>query len=41
MSIYEYDRFGTCILCSKDMVIEQVIDNKVQKRFTADYDKIS
>lgn len=40
MSIYEYDRFGTCILCSKNMIIEQVIDNKVQWRFTADCDDI-
>lgn len=32
-----YDKFGHCVKCGKCMVIEQVIDNELQYRFTADY----
>lgn len=31
------DEFGHCIICHKNMLIEQVIDGKAQKRFTPDY----
>ena len=33
----DYDKYGHCCLCHKDMLIDQVIDGRVQKRFTADY----
>ena len=32
-----YDKFGFCCLCHKQMVIEEVIDSKVQIRFTPEY----
>ena len=35
MSI-DYDKFGHCVNCHKDMIFEQVVDSKVVKRFTAD-----
>ena len=31
------DRYGHCVMCHKNMLIEAVIDQKVQKRFTPDY----
>ena len=33
----DFDKYGHCCLCHKNMLIEQVIDGKVQKRFTPDY----
>ena len=33
----EFDKYGHCCVCHKDMLIEQVIDGKVQKRFTPNY----
>ena len=35
----EFDRFGHCIICHKNMTIEEVIDGRVQVRFTPDYDE--
>ena len=32
-----YDKLGHCTVCGKCMVTEQVIDNQVQYRFSADY----
>jgi len=32
-----YDKYGHCVVCHKNMLIEAVIDNKVQKRFTPEY----
>ena len=31
------DTYGHCVLCGKNMLIKQVIDGKVQERFTPDY----
>ena len=31
------DTFGHCTICHKNMLIEQVIDGKVEKRFTPEY----
>ena len=36
----EADKFGFCVKCHKNMIVEQIIDGRIQKRFTADYDKI-
>lgn len=36
----DYDKFGHCIYCHKNMLIEQVIDKEVQTRFTPDYDEV-
>lgn len=33
----DFDRYGHCVLCHKNMLIEQVVGQKVIKRFTADY----
>lgn len=33
----EPDKYGHCCICHKNMLIKQVINNKVQQRFTADY----
>ena len=35
-----FDKFGHCVFCHKRMIIEQVIDKKVQIRFTPDYDEV-
>ena len=37
MPVYDYDRYGTCIFCSKSMVVEEAQNGKVIKRFTVDY----
>jgi hypothetical protein len=34
-----YDKYGHCVLCHKDMIYEQVIGQKVTKRFSVDYDE--
>jgi len=36
MSI-DYDKFGHCSICHKNMLIEEIIDNRPQQRFTAEY----
>lgn len=36
MSI-NFDKFGHCVLCHKNMVVEKVIDGKVQLGFTSDH----
>lgn len=33
----DWDEYGKCCNCHKDMLIEQVIDGKIQKRFTPEY----
>ena len=33
----DFDKFGHCVVCHKNMLIEQAIDGKVQQRFTTDY----
>lgn len=33
----DYDLFGHCVICHKNMIIEQAIDGIVQKRYTPDY----
>jgi len=35
----EYDKYGHCVICSKNMLIEAVIGGKVEKRLTSDYDE--
>jgi hypothetical protein len=35
----DFDKFGHCVVCHQNMLIEQVVDGKVIKRFTADYDE--
>lgn len=35
--IQPYDIYGHCVVCHKNMLIEQVIDQRVQRRFTPDY----
>ena len=35
----DYDKYGHCIICSKNMLIEAVIGGKVEKRLTSDYDE--
>ena len=39
MSGVNWDKYGHCCLCHKNMIIEQVIDGKVQIRFTPDKDE--
>ena len=34
------DTYGHCSTCGKNMLIEQVLDGKLEKRFTADYDEV-
>lgn len=31
------DKFGHCVVCHKNMLVEKIIDQKVQKVFTNDY----
>jgi uncharacterized CHY-type Zn-finger protein len=33
----DWDKYGHCVKCHKNMLIEQSIDGKVQQRFTTDY----
>lgn len=33
----DWDEYGHCCLCHRNMLIEQVIDGKIQKRFTPEY----
>ena len=33
----DYDKFGHCIICSKNMVQEVAINGKIETRFTPDY----
>lgn len=33
----DYDKFGHCIFCSKNMVIDIAVNGKIEKRFTPDY----
>ena len=33
----DYDKFGFCVFCHRNMTIEQVIDGKVQIRFIPEY----
>ena len=35
----DYDCFGHCCLCHKNMLVEEVIGGKVQMRFLPDYDE--
>ena len=37
MNEIDYDKFGFCCLCHRQLVIEEVIDGKVQTRFTPEY----
>jgi len=37
MGIPAFDCYGHCVLCHKNMVIEQSIDGKALKRFTPEY----
>ena len=39
-STMDYDKWGHCVFCHKCMLIEQVIDQEVQTRFTPDYDEV-
>lgn len=32
-----FDKYGHCVVCHSNMLIEEVIDGKLQKRFTPDY----
>jgi len=32
-----WDKFGHCVMCHKNMLIEQAIDGKIQNRFTPEY----
>ena len=32
----DYDKYGHCVLCHRNLILEQVIDQKVQKRFHVD-----
>jgi hypothetical protein len=32
-----YDKYGHCVLCHRNLLIEQVIDQKLQVRFSPDY----
>ncbi len=36
----DYDSYGHCCSCHKNMLIEQVVGGNVIKRFTADYDEV-
>jgi hypothetical protein len=40
MNTIDYDKFGHCIKCHKNMIIEQVIDNEVRKRMSTDYREV-
>lgn len=35
----DFDRHGHCCACHKNMLIEEVIGGKIQRRWTADYDE--
>lgn len=36
-STIDYDLFGHCIVCHKNMLFEQIIDGKAQMRFSPEY----
>lgn len=38
-ALIDYDKHGHCVICHEVMIIEQVIDGEVRKRFTPDYDE--
>ena len=33
----DYDKFGHCIKCHRNLIVEQIIDQKPTKRFLPDY----
>lgn len=33
----DWDEYGHCVLCHKNMLIDEVIDGRIQKRFTPEY----
>ena len=33
------DKFGHCVICHKNLLVEQYVDNKFILRFTPDYDE--
>lgn len=37
MTTIDYDKFGHCCKCHKDLKLKQVIDGKVQERFSIKY----
>ena len=39
MNTIDYDCFGHCVFCHKDMIITQIIDNVPMKRFSIEYDE--
>ena len=34
-----YDAYGHCVICHRNLIYEQVIGQKVTKRFSTDYDE--
>jgi hypothetical protein len=37
----DYDKFGHCVSCSKNMVVEVAINGKIENRFTPEYNEVS
>ena len=37
MSTIDFDKFGHCVKCHRDLRIEQIIDGKPEMRFSPDY----
>lgn len=37
MSTIDYDKFGHCVVCHKNMLIEQVVGGVVEKRLSPEY----
>jgi hypothetical protein len=35
----DFDKYGHCVVCHKNMIIKQIIDQKEKERFTSDYDE--
>ena len=39
MNEITYDKFGHCVFCHKCMIIEEIIDGKMQTRFIPEYNE--
>ena len=37
--MFDYDKYGHCCLCHKNMLIEEAVGGKIIKRFLPDYDE--
>lgn len=40
MPVYDYDRFGYCVLCSKQLIVKEFIDGIEQMRNTPEHNEV-